>query len=111
MKFMNIKEREFSFVFREHIYVWVIDNSNGQIADAPVVTKLLEIHIDNYTPGENEEFDVDKFEERQGYIYAPAARKFWKQAWGLARTFVKHGQAQLPNMGVSCPINSIVVLS
>ncbi len=77
---------DFAPMLRDHIFVDVVDNRDGSFdATAPAIPNLLRIQVDDYRPADNEEWDVDKWEARQGTIFAPATHAFWRVCWSVAR--------------------------
>lgn len=49
----------------------------------------LVVDVNDYEPAEGEQWDVDKWEERSGHIYAPATRENWILAYRIARGLLK----------------------
>jgi len=69
---------------RDEISVEIISNSDGELDCLPPLERVLAFEVNDYDPGEGE-FDGEKYAERQGYLYAPATREWWKLAWRIAR--------------------------
>ncbi len=74
---------------RDGIFAEVVDNSDGHIAEAPKVSALIALYVNDYSPADGEKWDVDAWEDRQGYIYAPATRQNWGWCFRLGRALVK----------------------
>ena len=79
----------FRSLVRTGIYAEVLNNAKGQISDAPKLPALIAIDVNDYVPAANEPWDVDDWEARQGYIYAPVSRENWKICYRIARGFMK----------------------
>lgn len=70
------------------IYAEALDNSDGKIAVTPVIPGLLRILVNDYRPADGE-WDPDEFEARTSFIYAPANRRCWREAYSRARSVLK----------------------
>lgn len=77
----------------QHIAARVYDNSDGYNIDAPSLKRLISIQVDDYRPAEDE-FKIEEFGVRRSYIYAPASRSNWQEAFRLARRLANNGMAQ-----------------
>lgn len=70
------------------IYAEALDNSDGGIAAAPATPGLLRLRVNDYRPA-IDEWDMDEYEARTSYIYAPANRRCWREAYRRARSVLK----------------------
>lgn len=105
---------DFAPMLRDHIFVDIVDNSDGTwSADAPKVSKLLRVQVDDYRPAVDEKWDVDKWESRQGVIFAPATRNFWLLLWSIARILAAGSNAscEIDGKTLCIKLPEIVVIS
>ena len=57
--------------------------------------------IDDYRPGEDEEWDEDLWDSRKCYLYvslSSAPRIMWKNGYRIARSLSKHGKVFIQNI-------------
>ncbi len=87
---------EFKPCLRDGIMVEIEDNIDGFIDCAPPVKRLLVVNVNDYEPAEGERFDGEKWEERQGYFYAPATRDMWRLLYRVARVLLSGRAATIP---------------
>ncbi len=89
---------DFKSCVRDGIMADIENNLDGGREDAPLVSRLLVVDVNDYEPADGEKWDVDKWEERQGYLYAPATRKNWKLLYGIARVLAQGKSATIRAM-------------
>lgn len=82
---------------RDHIACEIEDNRDGHIHNVPCVAPLLVITVDDYEPAADEQWDVDQWESRQGFIYATATRANWKHCFRIARIFANGNKLRAPD--------------
>lgn len=94
---------------RDHIICEIEDNTDGHIQDAPRVASCLAITVDDYAPAAGEQWDVDQWENRQGFIYAPASREHWRRCWRAARALARGMKLRMPD-GAICELPCLLVV-
>jgi len=91
----------------DEIYAEALDNSDGGIADAPATPGLLRLQVNDYRPA-IDEWDMDEFEARTSYIYAPANRRCWREAYRRARSVLKGPVEIAPGVIFAIPDQLII---
>ncbi len=94
-----------------HITAKIEDNRDGGWEGAPLIERLLVMQVDDYRPADDEKWDVDAWEDRQGYIFAPATKEFWKVAYPIARGLAQHGKVTVKEWGETIELPCATVLS
>ena len=91
--------------------IWgeVVDNSEGDVHDAPRLPALLVLNASAYELAEGEAFDGEAWEDSSATIYAPATRGNWALCYRLARRLLKGpvylDQEQLMRLGPVINLN------
>jgi len=96
---------------RDGIAAGIWNNSDGHISDAPKLSALIEIDVNDYVRPVGEDWDVDAWEARQGYIYAPATRENWKVCYRIARGFMKGPVTITDRDGMKLELPSITTIN
>jgi hypothetical protein len=102
--------RDVSMWITDHITARIEDNRDGSWEEAPRVERLLVLNMDDYRPEDDEKWDVDEWEARQGYICAPATRLFWTLAYRMARVLAKHGKVTVREWNETVELPVVTVL-
>ncbi|HOE18899.1 MAG TPA: hypothetical protein PLX02_14670 [Syntrophorhabdaceae bacterium] len=105
---MTIECKEF---LRDGIFGEVLDNTDRHIEDAPAISNLLALDVNDYVPKENEEWDIERYEEREGHIFSPATRGLWKIAYRMARVLAREGKVIIRETGEIINLPSNITLS
>jgi hypothetical protein len=90
--------KDYMGCLREGILAEVMDNALGHILGAPAISPLLILDVNDYETADGEDFNAEAWDDRQGYIYAPATRENWKVCYRIARALVK-GPVTLTDKG------------
>ncbi len=102
---------DFRSSLRTNIFADIRNNSDGHLKYAPAVKNLLAIETNDYLPPHDDEWDPDKYDERQGIIYAPCGRAGWTIAYRIARTLRNKGRCIIAETQEVIELPATVVIS
>ena len=84
---------------REGMFASIIINAVAALEHLPAGARLIEINTNDYDFGAGE-FDAEKWEDHNSYVYTLPDKEHWKLAYRIARILVRGKTVRIEETGV-----------